>query len=144
MLLRLGLVFGRLRQAGLKMKASKCSLFQKEVAFLGHRVSEEGIACDPAKIESIASWPTPRNATEVRSFLGTANYYRRYISGFSDIAEPLTNLTKKNTSFAWSGACEVAFNTLKERLISSDVMTYPRMDQEFILNRDCSSFITRG
>ena len=92
-------MFSRLRQANLKMKKSKCSLFQWEVAFLGHVVSRDSVCCDPQKIECVANWSVPKSVTDVRSFLGTANYYRRYIQNFAEIAEPLVHVTRKNVSF---------------------------------------------
>ena len=96
---RLADVFQRLRQAGLKLKPRKCTLAARSVLFLGHVVSGEGIATDPSKIEKVASWPTPQSVCDVRSFLGLANYYRRFVEGFSSIASPLTILTRKHTRF---------------------------------------------
>ena len=78
-----------------------------EVAFLGHVVSAEGIKVDPANIESVAAWTTPTNVKEVRSFLGLAGYYRRFVEGFSVIARPLTSLLRKTTRFVWSAQCKI-------------------------------------
>ena len=102
---RLGKVFCRLQDAGLKLKPQKCVLFQKQVTYLGHIVSERGVAPDPAKIESVKGWPTPTNVTEVRSFLGLAAYYRRFIKDFSRIASPLHRLTEKGRMFSWDETC---------------------------------------
>ena len=92
---RLRSVFQRIYECGLKLKPSKCSLLQKSVTFLGHIVSAEGVATDPEKVRLVREWPTPTNLTELRSFLGLAGYYRKYISGYARIASPLTSLTKK-------------------------------------------------
>ena len=86
----------KLKTAGLKLKASKCQWFRKFVKYLGHIVSAEGVACDPEKIEAVQSWPGPCTVTQVRQFLGFASYYRKFIPNFSEIAKPLTNLTKKS------------------------------------------------
>ena len=96
---RLEEVFSRLRTAGLKLKPSKCELFQTEVKYLGHIVSNAGVATDPVKIESVSNWPIPSNVAEIRSFLGTVGYYRQYIKSFASVAKPLTHLTKKGEKF---------------------------------------------
>ena len=93
---RLDAVFGRLRSANLKLKPSKCKLFQLKVKFLGSVVSAKGIEPDPEKLKVISDWPVPENLTELRAFVGLASYYRRHVEGFSDIAKPLSELTKKN------------------------------------------------
>ena len=82
-------VFERFREAGLKLKPSKCSFFQTQVHFLGHVVSTEGISTDPSKTNAVASWPTPTCCKDVQKFLGLANYYRRFVPGFAAIAKPL-------------------------------------------------------
>jgi len=115
---RLGEVFHRIRQANLKLKPSKCSLFQRQVEFLGHLVSGDGIAMQPDKIEAIRTWPECRNVTEVRAFLGTCGYYRRFIKDFSVIASPLCELLKKNEPFTWTDEQQQAFRTLKDRLMT--------------------------
>ena len=98
-------VFQRFKDANLKLKAAKCNLFQKEVAFLGHVVSEEGIKCDPGKVESVRNQPEPTCVTEVRSFLGLGSYNRKFLDGFPEKACPLTKLTKKEQSFVWDPEC---------------------------------------
>ena len=139
-LTRLRLIMERLKAAGLKSKASKCKWFQKSVQYLGHIVSAEGIKCDPEKIESVRNWPIPKSVTQVKSFLGLASYYWKFIDNFAKIAHPLTSLTHKRAKFCWSTACQQAFETLKECLISAQVLAYPlREGGEFVLDTDASN-----
>jgi len=98
---RLQMVFDRLVDADLKLKPSKCSLFQRKVKVLGSIVSGEGIEPDPEKVQAVAEWPHPQNLTEVRAFVALASYYCRHIPCFAEIAEPLHELTKKNIQFFW-------------------------------------------
>ena len=137
---RLAAVFDRLSRADLKLKASKCQLFREEVRFLGHIISKRGIAADPEKVKVVASWPRPRDLHEVRSFLGLASYYRRFIAGFADIARPLHQLTAKGHPFVWETAQEMAFQILKERLITAPILSSPRDDGDYILDTDASLF----
>ena len=95
----LRLVLQCLRENQLYGKLSKCSFFQKEIQYLGHTISGEGIFVDVEKVEAILSWPAPRNSKEVCSFMGLAGYYRRFVEGFSKVASPITNLQKKGTQF---------------------------------------------
>jgi hypothetical protein len=88
-------VFDRLKAAGLKLKSKKCSLFAKQVTFLGHVISSNGVATDPSKIQNVKDWPVPTNVSELCSFLGLCGYYRRYIKNFSAIAKCLHKLTEK-------------------------------------------------
>ena len=136
---RLSIVFTRFRQAGLKLKPSKCSLFQKEVIFLGHKVSEQGIETDPDKISAVKNWPTPTSVTEVRSFMGFCSYYRKFIKDFAAVARPLHKLTEINTKFVWSEACEKSFQGIKNLLIEAPILAYPSMDATFILDTDASN-----
>lgn len=99
MIQNLTLVFDRLLAAGLKLKARKCTLFAKEVEYLGHIVSERGIATSPKKIKEVKKWPVAFNLTELRSFVGFCSYYRRFVPNFAMIAKPLHDLTKKNITF---------------------------------------------
>ena len=134
-------VFERLHAAGLKLKAKKCRLMRRQVAFLGHIIDGNGVHCDPAKVAAVNDWETPTTVTEVRSFLGLASYYRRFIRQFSAIAALLTELTKKGQPFQWNDGCEEAFQTLKHRLTESPVLSYPSTDDAdtFILDTDASN-----
>jgi len=123
---RLREVFTRLRAANLKVHIKKCSLFQRRVNFLGHVLTETGIEVQEEKVKAVQNWPTPRNLTELRSFVGLCSYYRRFISGFANLAAPLHALTRKNARFSWGIEKEEAFNQLKERLISAPILGMPR------------------
>ena len=97
-----------MRHAKLKLGATKCTFAAKEVSYLGHRVTEEGLLPDPSLLAAIRDIPPPKTATEVRSFLGLAGYYRRYVKGFAAIAAPLHALTRKDALFHWSEDCQAA------------------------------------
>ena len=137
---RLSAVFGRLRSANLKLKPSKCKLFQLKVKFLGSVVSAKGIEPDPDKLAAISDWPVPSNLTELRAFVGLASYYRRHVEGFSDIAKPLSELTKKNQPFIWGPEQQTAFETLKDRLIKYPVLAPPLPEGKYIIDTDASDF----
>ena len=108
------------------------------MTFLGHVVTTEGIKVDPQKINAVVEWPRPTNVTEVRSFLGLARYYRRFVKDFSKIAAPLTNLLKKTTKFEWTGKCEEAFQELKTRLTTAPILTLPEEGKEYTIYSDAS------
>ena len=98
-----------LREHQLHAKLSKCDFYRDRIQYLGHIISEEGISVDLEKIEAIMNWPTPRNVTDVRSFMGLAGYYRRFIEGFSKVAHAITSLQKKGMKFEWTSSCEESF-----------------------------------
>ena len=112
------IVLGILRKEKLYVKWSKCEFWLKQVQFLGHLIGMEGIMVDPAKIEAVLNWERPRTPTEVRSFLGWAGYYRRFVQDFAKIATPLTKLTRKTEKFEWTDKCEERFQELKKRVRS--------------------------
>jgi len=134
-LVRLRKLFDRLRIADLKLKPSKCSLLRAEVNFLGHVVSGVGVATDSSKIELVRDWPKPCDVKEVRSFLGLASYYRRFVPTFAEIAAPLHALTAKNKQFDWTSNCDRAFMRLKSALISSPILAIPN-DADPLLDTD--------
>jgi hypothetical protein len=136
---RLKEVFDRIRKAGLKLKARKCTLASKEVDFLGHHVSEDGIQPDKQKASAIQSIKPPNTVKELRSFLGIASYYRRFIRNFAKIADPLHELLKKGVKFNWTVKCQQAFVTLKTALISPPIMAYPDFDRVFEVYTDASN-----
>ncbi|KAK8931429.1 hypothetical protein KSP39_PZI016937 [Platanthera zijinensis] len=129
-------VLQKLREHHLYAKFSKCEFWLKEVSFLGHIVSANGIAVNPAKIRAVRDWPQLCSAADVRSFLGLAGYYRKFVEGFSKIALPLTSLTKKDASFIWTPQCEGAFQELKERLTSAPILTIPSGQEGFQVYTD--------
>jgi hypothetical protein len=95
------------------------------VSFLGHVISGEGISADPSKIQAVVEWKRPTTVTEIRSFLGLAGYYRRFIEGFAQLAAPMTQLTRKGVKFTWTETCEESFQELKRRLVSAPVLAVP-------------------
>ena len=137
-LLNLQNVFERLRQAGLKLKPKKCAFLKKEVVYLGHLVSREGISTDPSKIDKVANWSEPTSTKEVQQFLGFANYYRRFIQNFSQIAKPLHRLTERNCPFKWTPECQQSFDNLRVKLTTAPVLAYPDYSRPFILDTDAS------
>jgi hypothetical protein len=136
---RLRHVLQRFSDANLKLKTKKCNLFKKEIKFLGHIVSEKGIATDPAKIEAVQDWPVPKSAKEVKSFIGLCTYYRKFVYKFAEIAGPLHRLSEKNVKFEWTMECQAAFDTLKEKLTSTPILSYPLPDTPFIVDTDASN-----
>ena len=134
----LRIVLEILRKEKLYAKWSKCEFWLEQVQFLGHVIGKEGIMVDPAKIEAVANWERPRTPTEVRSFLGLAGYYRRFVQDFSKIATPLTRLTRKTEKFEWTTKCEESFQELKRRLITAPVLTLPDASGEFVIYSDAS------
>ncbi|KAL0560548.1 hypothetical protein IC582_000953 [Cucumis melo] len=131
-------VLETLRANQLYAKFSKCEFWLKKVTFLGHVVSSEGVSVDPAKIEAVTNWPRPSTVSEIRSFLGLAGYYRRFVEDFSRIASPLTQLTRKGTPFVWSPACERSFQELKQKLVTAPVLTVPDGSGNFVIYSDAS------
>ncbi|CAK1581984.1 unnamed protein product [Parnassius mnemosyne] len=109
----------------LKLSPKKCSLFKRQVNFLGYVVSEEGIRTDPEKIAAVKDWPVPKDKTQVRAFLGLCSYYRRFVKNFADIAKPLHRLTEEKRHFCWDESCDIAFQELKNRLYKTPILGYP-------------------
>jgi hypothetical protein len=135
-------VLKRLEEHDLFAKPEKCTFGVKEVEFLGMIVSREGIKMDDSKVKAIREWPTPKTVRGVRSFLGLANFYRRFIEGYAQVARPLNDLTKKDTPFAWKEAQQTAFDTLKNRFTTAPILAYPDNDRVFHLETDASNFAT--
>ena len=136
----LQIVFKRLEEAGLKLKPTKCSYLCKQLDFLGHVISANGVSVCPDKVKAIAELETPVNVKNVRAFLGMCSYYRKYIRDMGTIAKPLTELTKKNQKFEWTEKCQEAFETLKHALATAPVLAYPNRseDHPFVLYTDGS------
>ena len=131
-------VFECMRKAKLKLSPKKCTLFKREVKYLGHTVSGKGIAPDPGKIEAVAQWPRPTTASEIKSFLGLCSYYRRFVPLFAEIAHPLHQLATV-VPFKWTEEAEEAFQKLKLALTNPPVLAYPDPSSSFILDTDASA-----
>lgn len=134
-------VLSRLRQVNLKLNPLKCDFLKKEILYLGHVISGEGILPDPKKIEALTNWPVPKNVEEVIRFVAFANYYRKFINNFAYHAYHLTRLTKKNTPFIWTESCQQAFENLKLIIAKPPVLHYPDLSENsrFILQTDASN-----
>ncbi|GKB92556.1 putative reverse transcriptase domain-containing protein [Tanacetum coccineum] len=134
----LKLILELLKKEELYAKFSKCEFWIPKVQFLGHVIDSQGIHVDPAKIESIKDWASPKSPTEIRQFLGLAGYYRRFIEGFSKIAKPMTKLTQKKVKFEWGDKQETAFQLLKQKLCSAPILALPEGSEDFIVYCDAS------
>lgn len=134
----LRIVLHILRDRKLFAKLSKCDFWLEKVQFLGHVISKDGVAVDPNKVESVMEWQQPTTPTEVRSFLGLAGYYRKFIEGFSKLALPLTKLTRKNEKFVWNEKCDQSFQELKRRLTTTPVLILPDPKRPFEVYCDAS------
>ena len=127
----LRIILNMLRREKLYAKFSKCEFWLDQVSFLGHVVSKEGISVDPEKVKAIIEWPAPKNVHEVRSFMGLASYYRKFVENFASITRPITQLVCKDKKFEWTFECEAAFLELKKRLTSTPVLALPDSKNEF-------------
>jgi hypothetical protein len=134
----LRIVLRRLRAHQLYAKLSKCEFWLEKIAFLGHILTAEGIEVDPSKVEAVSKWKQPTNVSEIRSFLGMAGYYCRFIKGFSSIAKPMTELLKKDNKFVWTPKCEESFQVIKKKLTTAPVLTLPDIHQSFVIFCDAS------
>jgi hypothetical protein len=133
----LRVVLGKLRAHKLYAKFSKCEFWLEKISFLGHILTAEGVAVDPGKVETVSNWQQPTNASEIRSFLGLAGYYRRFIEGFSKIARPMMELLKEKM-FNWTESCERSFQKLKRRLTTAPVLTLLDIQRDFVVYYDAS------
>jgi hypothetical protein len=134
----LTLIFDRLRAAKLTLKPNKCQFALPEVIYLGHKITKFGLEVDPKKTEAVTSFPAPKSASEVRSFLGLCSWYRKFVKGFAEISAPLNKLLHKDQTFQWSEEAQQSFETLKRALVSPPTLTYPDMSKPFILTCDAS------
>ena len=141
---RLEAVFKKLSAAGLKLKPNKCEFFKSQITYLGHIVSNEGIATDPKKIKAIQSWPRPETVTQVQKFMGLTNYYRKFIHNYAKVAKPLHQLVSgenaklKRTAVKWTEECERSFLELKDLCSNTPVLAYPDYTKNFKLYTDAS------
>ena len=136
-------IFERILAAGVKLKAKKCHLFQRETTYLGHVISHEGVKTEPAKIEAVKAWHTPKTLKQLKSFLGMVCYYSKFVRNFADISQPLYALLKgkrKLKALDWTDEHQKAFDTMKHALVSAPVLAYPTQDGQYILDTDASNF----
>lgn len=127
-----------LRENKFHAKLWKCHFMKEEVEYLGHLVGKDGIRVDPRKVQVVKDWPTPKDVHQVRSFLGLANYFRKFIRGYASIVVPLTALTRKTQPFIWDERCEFAFQRVKELLVSAPVLRLPDPDLPYEVVCDAS------
>ncbi|WVZ51597.1 hypothetical protein U9M48_002727 [Paspalum notatum var. saurae] len=132
------MVLQTLRDNKFYAKLKKCEFWLSEVSFLGHVINEKGISVDPSKVSAVVEWEKPSNVKEVRSFLGMAGYYRRFVKEFSIIAKPLYMLTHKNVKFEWTNECDLSFRVLKEKLVSAPALALPELGKRFTVYSDAS------
>jgi len=138
-------VFQRLRENKLYAKFEKCKFGVTEVDFLGHRIIQEGLKMDDHKVKAILDWEPPTSVSALRSFLGLASFYRKFIKNFAKMAAPLTNLLKKFVgTYEWDGTCHEAFETLKGILVKALLLKLPDFDKDFEIHSNASDFIIGG
>ncbi|XP_073133871.1 uncharacterized mitochondrial protein AtMg00860-like [Henckelia pumila] len=130
-----------LRERKLFVKFDKCEFWLERVAFLGHIISKSVVEVDPSKVQAVKKWSVPRNASEIRSFLGLAGYYGKFIKGFSSIVVPLTALTKKNAKFIWKPECHERFDVLKAALTMAPVLAMASGEGDFVVYTDASKWL---
>uniref|UniRef100_A0A8K9UV32 Gypsy retrotransposon integrase-like protein 1 n=1 Tax=Oncorhynchus mykiss TaxID=8022 RepID=A0A8K9UV32_ONCMY len=131
-------VLQRLLENCLFVKAEKCTFHASSVTFLGSVISAEGIKMDPAKVQAVIDWPVPKSRVELQRFLGFANFYRRFIRNFGQVAAPLTALTSVKTCFKWSVSAQGAFDLLKNRFTSAPILVTPDVSRQFVVEVDAS------
>jgi hypothetical protein len=134
----LRLVLEKLLSNQLYAKFSKCEFWLTEVAFLGHIISAGGVSVDPGKVKDVLNWMQPTTASEIRSFLGLAGYYHRFIKDFSKIAKPMTKLLEKNKAFEWTKECQASFEELRKHLTSTLVLVLPDLTKKVDIYCDAS------
>ena len=131
-------VIHRLREVGLKVNPGKCQFTRREVEYLGHIITPEGLKPNNKLVEAVRDYSPPKTVQQLRRFLGLASYYRRFVNQFAKVVEPLHRLTCKNVVFEWSQECQAAFQGLKKKLVTPPVLAYPNFDVDFILETDAS------
>ena len=133
-------VLEKLKKANLLLKPEKCDFHKTELGFLGYIIGQNGVRMDPRKVTAVLEWPTPTTIKEVQAFLGFANFYRRFIEGYSKIAGPLSELTKKDQGFQWSSKAREAFDNLKKKFTTAPILATFDPKQRIILETDASDF----
>jgi hypothetical protein len=131
-------VFNKIHKAGLTLKINKCTFAANELKFLGHKITKDGVSVLPEKVDAVRNCRQPKNTTDVKSFLGLANYYRRFVPSFSTVAAPLNALTS-DREWQWTDACQLSFNTLKDLLTSAPILRRPDFNKPFVVYTDASN-----
>ncbi|KAL0880701.1 hypothetical protein ABMA27_001917 [Loxostege sticticalis] len=132
-------IFQRIRDFNLKLQPDKCEFLRREVCYLGHIITEQGVKPNPEKVKAVTAFPIPKTPKDIKSFLGLVSYYRRFIPDFSKVAKALTSLLKKDTPFIWQNQQQLAFDTLKHKLTTAPLLIYPDFSKPFILTCDASN-----
>ena len=129
-----------LQENTLRAKKKKCAFFQSSIEYLGFIIDQDGLHPNPSKVQCVQDWPVPKNVKDVQSFLGLANYYRRFVKDFAKIGTPLTQLTRKDVPFVWSDTCDEAFRSLKRALVTAPVLRLPDPSKNYFIEADASKF----
>ena len=138
------IILKKLKEAGLKLKESKCNFFKKEIHYLGLLISVDGIQSLPEKLDSICNMPKPRSLKEIKQFLGLTSYYRKFIPQFYDMARPLTKLLAHDCEFVWNNQCDILFQLLKDTLCSAPILKHPDTTKLYTLYTDASKYRWAG
>ena len=138
------LILDRIRDAGLQLDIAKSEFHVQEVTFLGLLVGKDGIRMDPKKIEAVQDWAVPQSVKDIQSFIGFANFYRRFIKDFSKVTWPMIDLTRKNTHFLWSAECNSAFEQLKNAFVTAPILMKFDPDKQIVVETDASDYVTGG
>ena len=128
------------RDNQLYAKIEKCEFDKDKMTFVGYMVSKEGIGMDPAKVAAILDWPTSKNVKEVQSFLGFANFYRKFIMHYSTLTAPLTSLTRKGVKFTWSSKADEAFRALQQAFTFAPILQHFQPDLPLTIEADAFDF----
>ena len=134
----LNIALERLRRAKLYGRLHKCEFLKDKVDYLGFEVSAEGIHASPEKVKAVLNWPRPQSVHDVRSFLGLASYYRKFIKGFLQLAKPMTDLTKDKVTWRWGDAEANSFKALKVAMATAPILRLPDFDKQFVVTTDAS------
>ena len=134
------IIFQKLKEAGLKLKESKCDFFKKEIHYLGHLISDKGIYPLPEKLDTIQNMPKLRNPREIKQFLGLCGYYRKFVLHFADILRPLAKLTGYNIKWNWCTKCDLSFQLMKDFLISAPILRYPDTSKLYTIFTDANKY----
>ena len=134
------IIFQKLKEAGLKLKESKCDFFKKEIHYLRHLISDKEIYPLQEKLDTIQNMPKPRNPKEVKQFLGLCSYYRKFVPRFADISRPLAKLTGHKVEWDWCTKCDLSFQMMKDFMISAPILKYPDTTKPYTIFTDASKY----